>query len=134
MFKKLMAVAMCVGTLSLSAVTAQAEETYGYTPPNNLAAAGMKVFHRCKECHSMDPAKNTFGPNLRGVYMRKAASLPRYDYSDALKNSGITWDDSYLRAWVAGNTLVVSGTRMRHVQITDPAEQDYLIEFLKTFK
>ncbi|SCA57972.1 Cytochrome c2 [Candidatus Terasakiella magnetica] len=134
MIKKTMAALFALGALTFANTEAQAEEMFGYKAPNSKAAAGVQVFHRCKKCHSMDPAKNTFGPNLRGVYMRKAASLPRFEYSEDLKKSDIVWDEDFLRAWVEGNTLVVSGTRMRHVQITDPAEQDYLIEFLKTFK
>jgi len=82
----------------------------------------------------MVPSRNTFGPNLRGVYMRPAASLPRFDYSDSLKASGLVWDEANLRDWIKGNDMKVVGTRMRHVEITDAAEQDYLIAFLKTFK
>ncbi|WP_206201887.1 c-type cytochrome [Terasakiella sp. SH-1] len=134
MFKSLMAAALALGAVTFANTDAQAEDMFGYTPPNSKAAAGVQVFQKCMKCHSMDPAKNTFGPNLRGVYMRKAASQPRFEYSADLKKSDITWDEDFLRAWIEGNTLVVAGTRMRHVQITDPAEQDFLIEFLKTFK
>lgn len=98
-----------------------------------MAAAGKQVFaYNCHACHSEDTSKNTFGPSLTGVYGRKAGSLPRFAYSDALKASGITWTEESLRKWIAGNDQFVPGTRMRHVEITDKAQQDYLIAFLKS--
>ncbi|MBQ0756965.1 MAG: c-type cytochrome [Amphritea sp.] len=97
-----------------------------------MAAAGADVFKRCEACHSVDSSKNAFGPSLIGVVGRQAASLPRFSYSEALQKSGITWTEDNLRQWVADNTKLVPGTRMRHVAITDTAEQDYLIAFLKT--
>lgn len=99
-----------------------------------MQAAGQELFNKCSACHSLDESKNAFGPSLIGVVGRKAASLPRFAYSDALKNSDITWDEENLRKWIAGNDDFVPGTRMRHVEITDKAEQDYLIAYLKTLK
>ncbi len=95
-------------------------------------AAGKEVFKRCQACHSADPSRNTFGPSLNGVIGRKAASLPRFNYSQALRNSDLTWTEDNLRKWVADNDKLVPGTRMRHVSISDPAEQDYLIAYLKS--
>ena len=99
-----------------------------------MQAAGKELFNKCSACHSLDESKNAFGPSLIGVVGRKAASLPRFAYSDALRNSDITWTDENLRKWIAGNDTFVPGTRMRHVEITDKAEQDYLIAYLKTLK
>jgi cytochrome c len=134
MVKKILAVLVCAYAVVFSAPVQAEDDMFGYVPPTTEAGAGTQIFKRCKECHSMNPSLNTFGPNLRGVYMRPAASLPRFQYSDALKNSGITWDETNLRDWISGNTWLVRGTRMRHIQIVDKAEQDYLIAFLKTFK
>ncbi|MGH1461505.1 MAG: c-type cytochrome [Neptuniibacter sp.] len=99
-----------------------------------MQAAGQELFNKCSACHSLDASKNAFGPSLIGVVGRQAASLPRFAYSDALKNSGLTWTEDNLRKWIAGNDEFVPGTRMRHVAITDKAEQDYLISYLKTLK
>ncbi|MFT5722045.1 MAG: cytochrome c [Motiliproteus sp.] len=99
------------------------------------AAAGKSVFnHNCEACHSEDSSKNTFGPTLTGVVGRKAASLPRFAYSEALKDSAIVWSEGNLRKWVVNNEKLVPGTRMRHVSITDTAEQNYLIAYLETLK
>jgi cytochrome c len=97
-----------------------------------MQAAGKEQFNKCTACHSLDESKNAFGPSLIGVFGREAASLPRFAYSDALRKSGITWNEDNLRKWIAGNDEFVPGTRMRHVEITDKAEQDYLIAYLKT--
>ncbi|EAR60898.1 c-type cytochrome [Neptuniibacter caesariensis] len=97
-----------------------------------MQAAGKELFNKCSACHSLDSSKNAFGPDLSGVVGRKAASLPRFAYSEALQKSDITWTEANLRKWIAGNDQFVPGTRMRHVEITDKAEQDYLIAYLKT--
>ncbi|GGB83284.1 hypothetical protein GCM10011352_06410 [Marinobacterium zhoushanense] len=99
-----------------------------------MVAAGRAVFHKCEACHTIDSAKNGFGPDLHGVVGRKAGTVPRFAYSDALKNSGLTWTEDNLRQWVVDNEGLVPGTRMRHVSVSDPVEQDYLIAFLKSLK
>lgn len=99
-----------------------------------MAAAGKAIFHQCEACHTLDPAKNGFGPNLHGVVGREAGTVPRFAYSEALKNSGLTWNEDNLRKWVVDNEALVPGTRMRHVSVSDPVEQDYLIAFLKTLQ
>ncbi|WP_448204122.1 c-type cytochrome [Azospirillum sp. sgz302134] len=106
----------------------------GPQPKTAEEAAGKQVFHQCAACHSLDSSKNAFGPSLYNVVGRKAGSIPRFDYSEALKTSNITWTEDNLRQWIAGNDKFVPGTRMRHVAITDRAEQDYLIAFLKSLK
>lgn len=115
-----------VASLSFSSVVVAADTEA------MMQAAGKEIFTKCSACHSLDSSKNAFGPSLIGVVGREAASLPRFAYSDALRNSGITWTEDNLRQWIAGNDQFVPGTRMRHVEITDKAEQDYLISYLKT--
>lgn len=100
-----------------------------------MRAAGEAIFvHRCKACHSLDPAKNAFGPSLVGVVDRPAGTLPRYAYSKAMVNSNLVWNEENLRQWVADNVKLVPGTRMRHVAMTDETEQSFLIEFLRSLK
>ncbi|MEM8951007.1 MAG: c-type cytochrome [Pseudomonadota bacterium] len=99
------------------------------------AAAGEVLFqHRCRACHSPDPAENSFGPSLVNVIGREAGSLPRFAYSDAVKDSGIIWSEDNLRAWMADNEAFVPGTRMRHVKITDEAEQDFILAFVRSLE
>ena len=100
-----------------------------------MAAAGEVVFrYYCMTCHSPDPAKNAFGPRLHGIVGREAGALPRFEYSDALLESDVVWTEENLRKWMADNDGFIPGTRMRHVSITDPAEQDFLLAFIKTLE
>jgi cytochrome c len=97
--------------------------------------AGEELFkHACMTCHSPDPAKNAFGPSLIGVIGRQAGTVPRFAYSDAVKNSGIVWTEVNLRAWMSDNEALIPGTRMRHVSIDDPAEQDFLLAYIRSLK
>jgi hypothetical protein len=56
------------------------------------AGRGETLYEACQDCHSLD--KNDVGPRHRGVFGRKAASLPDYDYSEALKSANIVWNDA----------------------------------------
>ena len=120
---KIVSMAMIAATISLASFASDEKM---------MQLAGEEIFKKCSACHSADSSKNTFGPSLIGVVNRKAASLPRFAYSDALKKSGLTWTEANLRRWMAGNDILVPGTRMRHVQITDIAEQNYLLAYLKS--
>ena len=118
--------ALCAALLAIPLV--QADE-------RSMEAAGRQLFvHHCTACHSLDTSENAFGPTLVGVMDRPAASVPRFAYSKAMAASGITWSEDNLRKWIADNDALVPGTRMRHVSITDQAEQDYLISFLRSLK
>lgn len=127
MKSKILGMSILAATISFTSLAEDKNE-------GMMQAAGQEIFKKCSSCHSTDSSKNAFGPSLVGVVNRKAASLPRYAYSDALKKSGLTWTEANLRRWVAGNDILVTGTRMRHVQITDAAEQDYLLAYLKSLK
>jgi cytochrome c len=96
-------------------------------------AAGRQIFKdHCAACHTGKPV---FGPSLNGVVGRAAGSLAGFPYySDALKNSGLVWTEDNLRKWIADNSHMVPNTLMPHVSISDPAEQIYLIAYLKTLK
>ncbi len=125
-----------LAAISLS-VLSFAEVAAGNTPTieDAMIAAGRDVFeYRCQACHSADPAKNAFGPSLIGIVGREAGSLPRYAYSRAMMKADVVWTEDNLRGWISNNEKFMPGTRMRHVAITDAAEQDFLIAFLRSLK
>lgn len=98
------------------------------------AEAGKKVFTKCAACHSIGPgAKNKVGPELNGILGRKAGSLEGFKYSEALKGSGITWDDANLKEWVANPKKLVPGTKMIFPGVKDEIERDDLIAYLESF-
>jgi len=74
------------------------------------AARGETVYEVCQDCHSLD--KNDVGPRHRGVYGRKAGSLPDYDYSDALKSANIVWNEETLDKWLTDPQAVAPGSKM----------------------
>ena len=84
---------LAAGTATFIAAAAQAVGGAGD------AAKGAAVFQRCAMCHNANKdGGNGLGPNLFGVAGRKAAALPNFTYSTALKNSGIRWTDDKLKA------------------------------------
>ena len=98
------------------------------------ADAGAAVFksHLCFSCHSFEAGKNGAGPSLAGVYGRKAAQAPGFDYSAGLKGSGITWDDASIDKWVQGPQKVVSDAKMMLAKpVTDATERANLIAYIK---
>ena len=74
------------------------------------ADRGERLYEACTDCHSLD--KNDVGSRHRGVFGRKAGSLPDYDYSDALKSSNIVWNEETLDKWLTDPQAFVPGVRM----------------------
>ena len=98
------------------------------------AAAGEKVFVVCKACHQVgDRAKNAVGPVLNGLLGRKAGSVDGYVYSDANKNSGITWDEATFSAYIKDPKAKIPGTKMVLAGIKDEQRIKDLIAYLHTF-
>jgi cytochrome c len=97
--------------------------------------AGQALFDgNCHRCHSPTADKKSYGPPLEGVVGRKAGSVPGFTYSKALANANFVWTPDELKAWMADNDRMVPGTKMRHVGITDHAEQDLIVTYLETLK
>jgi cytochrome c len=96
------------------------------------AAHGKMVFQTCAACHSEKP--NAIGPSLRGVYGRKAGSLPDFRYSNAMLHANIVWDDANLRDYLANPQAKVRGNRMPFGGLNDPQDIADVIAFLKDYK
>jgi cytochrome c len=98
------------------------------------AAAGEKVFMKCKICHQIgETAKNMVGPVLNGVVGRKAGSYPGYHYSDANEKSGITWDEAELKKYLKDPKGVVPGTKMVFPGLQSDDDVANGIAYLKQF-
>lgn len=97
------------------------------------AEAGKATYGKCRACHDIgEGAKNKVGPHLNNVVGRKAGSVEGFAYSDALKNSGIVWDEANLDAYIADPKAKVPGNKMVFVGIKDEADRKNLIAFLKS--
>jgi cytochrome c len=94
-------------------------------------AAGEKVFARCKICHSVQAgAPNPVGPNLHGVFGRKAGSVEGYNYSEAMKNSGIVWDDESLAKYLRDPRGSLPGNKMAFPGLKNDDEMANLLAYL----
>ena len=97
-----------------------------------LAAAdvshGEKVYQSCQDCHSLDT--NDLGPKHRGVFGRKAGSIPDYNYSPALKNSGLAWTEETLDKWLTDPQKLVPGSKM-FFHLDAAKDRADVIEYLK---
>ena len=88
-------------------------------------AAGERSFLKCKACHQLGPdAKNAVGPILNGIIGRKSGQIEGYNYSDANKGSGITWDEA---------TFKIPGTKMAFAGINNETEINNLFAYLVQF-
>ena len=98
------------------------------------AAAGAHVFLKCKACHQIgDNAKNMVGPALTGIVGRPAGTSPDYNYSDANKNSGLTWDEATLKVYLKDPRAKIPGTKMTFPGLSSETDIDNVIAYLKTF-
>ena len=95
-------------------------------------ARGQQDFRACAQCHSLEPNRNMTGPSLAGLWGRKAGSLPSFErYSDALKSSGIIWDERSLDAWLTDPQKMVPDNDMPFQGIRDARVRADLLGFLK---
>jgi cytochrome c len=94
------------------------------------AEAGQKVFNKCRACHVVDQEQNRVGPHLVGVFGREAGAVEDYSYSSAMVESGITWDDETIAAYVADPKGYVPGNKMAFVGLDDEQEIQDLIAYL----
>jgi cytochrome c len=97
---------------------------------NSPQERGRDLFvRRCSGCHALDLNKE--GPRLRGVYGRKAASVPGFAYSEALKKTDIRWDEASLDRWLSDPDAMVPDTDMAF-HLADGEERRAVIAFLKS--
>jgi len=96
--------------------------------------AGEKVFKKCKACHLVDQEKNKVGPHLVNVFGRTAGSLESFSkYSNALKDSGIVWNDDTLNGFLEKPKAYVKGTKMAFGGLKREEDRLNVIAYLKTF-
>jgi cytochrome c len=96
--------------------------------------AGQRSFNKCRACHQVgEDAKNTIGPSLNGLLGRKSGTIAGYSYSDANKNSGITWDEAVFAEYIRDPKAKIPGTKMVFAGIKGDQEIKDLTAYLKQF-
>jgi cytochrome c len=122
--KKLKLSALVVIAVSAAASAAQAQD----------AAAGKSSFNKCLACHAIgDGAKNKVGPELNGLDGRKSGTAPDYNYSDANKNSGITWNEAQFKEYIKDPKAKIPGTKMAFAGVKNDKEVNDLWAFVSQY-
>lgn len=98
------------------------------------AASPPTAFNQCAACHSTAPGKTIIGPSLAGVYGATAGQVPGFQFSDAMKNSGLVLNASGLDKFLADPKATVPGTIMALNGIKDASQRKAIIDYLKTLK
>ena len=97
-------------------------------------AAGEQSFKKCFPCHSIgEGAKNKVGPILNGLDGRHSATVPDYNYSDANKNSGITWNEATFMEYIKDPRAKIPNTKMIFPGIKNEKEAGDLWAYVKQF-
>jgi cytochrome c len=110
---------LLAGGLALAAMPAIAAD----------AARGQELYEsRCIACHSLDA--NRVGPAHRGVFGRKAGSVPEFAYSTAVRNATVVWDEANLDKWLTNPQSLIPGQRM-NFRVNQAADRADIIAFLK---
>ena len=110
-----------------------AEPTYTEVAATADAAAGEKVYGKCKSCHSIE-GKDMTGPHMNGVVGRARASIAGYTYSEAMASAQTPWTGDELYAFLKAPKEYVPGTKMGFAGIAAPQDRANLIAYLATTK
>jgi len=95
---------------------------------------GKAVWNKCRACHQVgEGAKNMVGPVLNGLFGRKAGTIEGFNYSEANKTSGITWDEATFREYIKNPKTKIPNTKMVFVGLSDEKDIEDLLAFLKQF-
>ena len=95
------------------------------------AARGAQLFRQCAACHSLIAGEHMTGPSLAHIWNRKAGAQDFLRYSDALKHSGVAWNEAALDAWLAAPEKFVPGNAMTFPGVRDAQARQDLIAYLK---
>jgi cytochrome c len=98
------------------------------------ADKGKTVFNQCRACHKVgENARNGVGPVLNGLFGRKAGTVKGYNYSNANKNSGFTWDEATFKEYIKNPRKKMPGTKMAYAGLKQDNRIADLVAYLKLF-
>lgn len=126
--------ALLAGCSGQNAQQAPSEKPLGLAALKGEAARGKTLFSQCAACHSVTPGTDMIGPNLRGIVGTKAGDVAGYQFTAAMKNSGIIWSPQQLYEFLENPQAKVPGTKMPFGGIPDPQSRADIIAWLATQK
>ncbi len=98
------------------------------------AANGEDVFKKCRTCHQVgETAKNAVGPQLNGIVGRKSGTVEGFNYSDANKSSGVSWDKSTFLNYIKDPRAAMPGNKMAFAGLKDEKDAADLFAYLEQF-
>lgn len=99
------------------------------------AAAGETLFNqKCKSCHRIgEGATNAVGPELNGVIGRQLGTVEGYNFSEALKASGLTLDEATFKEFITNPKAKIPGTKMIFAGLSKDTDRDNLFAFISQF-
>ena len=120
--------------LTLSALVVVASSALASAALAQDVDAGKTSFNKCLACHAIgEGAKNKVGPELNGLDGRKSGTAEGYSYSDANKNSGITWNKEQFLDYIKDPRAKIPGTKMIFAGIKNEREANELWAFLAQY-
>jgi cytochrome c len=99
--------------------------------PTTAAVTEPAAFAVCKACHSMEPGKHGIGPSLAGIWGEKAGEVPGFEFSQPMKDSGLTWNQTSLDRYLTDPRGTVPGTKMAFGGVSDAAKRQAIIEYIR---
>lgn len=119
------AAALAAAALGVILILATPQATAAEGDP----ARGKAIYDRCIGCHALD--RDRVGPRHCGLFGRRAGSVPNFQYSEAMRRSGIVWSDETLDRFLADPLTTVPGTTMGYGGIKKADERRDLIAWLR---
>lgn len=105
-------------------------------PPPEMSGGDVgqrpPAFAQCAACHKVEPGQTGIGPSLAGVHGAEAGHVPDFAYSQAMRRSGLVWDEATLDRFLEAPLKTVPGTKMAFPGLKDPAQRQAVIAYLKT--
>jgi cytochrome c len=127
--ERMMCIAFCVYAFGLIVLLPFSQTLVAQDSNSSGADHGRELFERrCTGCHALDSDKE--GPRLRGVYGRKAGSVPSFEYSEGLPKANITWNEDNLDKWLTDPEKFIAGAGM-DFHLEKPDERSAVIAYLK---
>lgn len=98
------------------------------------AANGAKLFAQCRICHAVEPGKNGLGPSLHGVVGRTAGTLAGFNFSNAMKGSGVVWTEETLSDYLRAPMKFMPGTKMAYAGMANETQRADMYAYLESLK